>query len=75
MVATKVTRTPGEEEGEPKVEESQVKESRSQQCRQKSLELLTPWETTFKNFYKCDDAFKVIFKPNVLWDRTRPNDG
>ena len=40
-----------------------------------SLESLTHWETTFKTFYKRDDAFKVFFKPNFQWDSTQPNYG
>ena len=40
-----------------------------------SLESLAHWETTFKTFYKRDDAFKVFFKPNVQWDPSQPNYG
>ena len=38
-----------------------------------TLESLTHWETTFRTFYKRDDAFKIFFKKDCKWDHNQPN--
>ena len=40
-----------------------------------TLETLSHWKTTFKTFYKRDDAFKIFFKKDMKWDESETDYG
>ena len=38
-----------------------------------TLESLTHWKTTFRTFYKKDDAYRIFFKSDAKWNHSQPN--
>ena len=40
-----------------------------------SLESLTPWETTFRTYFKRDDAYKPLVRKTKTWEPSAPNYG
>ena len=40
-----------------------------------SLESLTHWETTFRTYFKRDDAYKPLVRKTATWEPSAPNYG